>query len=179
MHTPTRSRRADSRTHRRVEQGDQLTREGKRAILNKLVRPKASRSLRRSIHGDKRFGLDAGESMIGAGADHQARRRLALRTSARPWACGPANVLAMCWRSPTAPFPRVQGRIVVPDDADGSGSQISSRASVGPRVDGTGSISRSRQPVRISRSSSVVLGKTAPSRTSSAPRRGRPARCRC
>ena len=54
-----------------------FTREGKIAILKKLIETEAfERFLHKRFPGTKRFGLDGGESHgSGAGADHQARRR--------------------------------------------------------------------------------------------------------
>ena len=54
-----------------------FTREGKRAILNKLVEAEGfEKFLDVKYTGTKRFGLDGGEvADPGAGADHQARRR--------------------------------------------------------------------------------------------------------
>ena len=54
-----------------------FTREGKRAILNKLVEAEGfEKFLDIKFTGTKRFGLDGGEvDDPGARADHQARRR--------------------------------------------------------------------------------------------------------
>ena len=64
-----------------------FTKEGKRAILQKLVEAEGfEKFLDVRYTGTKRFGLDGGEAMIpGAGADHQARRR-ARREGNRAWA---------------------------------------------------------------------------------------------
>ena len=54
-----------------------FTREGKRAILNKLIEAEGfEKFCDVKFTGTKRFGLDGGEvADPGAGADHQARRR--------------------------------------------------------------------------------------------------------
>ena len=65
-----------------------FTREGKRAILNKLVEAEGfEKFLDVKYTGTKRFGLDGGEvADPGARADHQARRR-ARRAGDRASAC--------------------------------------------------------------------------------------------
>ncbi len=95
-----------------------FTREGKRAILNKLIEAEGfEKFCDTKFTGTKRFGLDGGESMIpGARADHQARRRArreghrARHGASRP----PQRAGAGHGQAAPRHLPRVQGRLVVP-----------------------------------------------------------------
>ena len=96
-----------------------FTREGKRAILNKLVEAEGfEKFCDVKFTGTKRFGLDGAEfDDPGAGADHQARRR-ARRARNRHRHVPPRTAQrAGASHGQAAPrhFPRVQRRLIDPE----------------------------------------------------------------
>ena len=103
-----------------------FTREGRKAILNKLVEAEGfEKFLHVKYMGTKRFGLDGGESLDpGDGADHQARRRagrasdIVIGMPHRGRLSVLANVMAKPYR---AIFNEFQGGSFKPEDVDGSG----------------------------------------------------------
>ena len=93
-----------------------FTREGKRAILNKLVEAEGfEKFLDVKYTGTKRFGLDGAESLIPAhGADHQARRQSRRKGNLHRHAAPRPPERADAGDGQAAPraVPRVQGRLV-------------------------------------------------------------------
>ena len=102
-----------------------FTREGKRAILNKLVEAEGfEKFLDVKYTGTKRFGLDGGEAMIPAleqiikRGGHLGVREIVLGMAHR----GRLNVLAQVMGKPhRALFHEFKGGSFVPDDVEGSG----------------------------------------------------------
>ena len=124
--SPTRSRRGW--LQERIEGPDKeitFTREGKRAILNKLVEAEGfEKFCDVKFTGTKRFGLDGGESMIPALEQIIKRggalgvKDIALGMAHR----GRLNVLAQVLAKPhRAIFHEFKGGSSSPDDVDGSG----------------------------------------------------------
>ena len=133
-----------------------FTREGKRAILNKLVEVEGfEKFCDLKFTGTKRFGLDGAEiDDPGARADHQARRR-ARRASdrhghgpSRPAQCAGAS------HGQAAPrhLPRIQGRLVDAErDRRLGRREVPSRRLLGPRV-------RRQQGASVAHRQSVASG---------------------
>jgi 2-oxoglutarate dehydrogenase E1 component len=143
-----------------------FTREGKRAILNKLVEAEGfEKFCDLKFTGTKRFGLDGGESMIPALEQIIKRggalgvKDIALGMAHR----GRLNVLAQVLAKPhRAIFHEFKGGSSSPDDADGSGDvkyhlgASSDREFDGNRVH----LSLTANPSHLEIVNPVVLGKT-------------------
>jgi len=102
----------------------QFTKEGKRAILSKLVEAEGFENFFDIKYpGGKRFGLDGAEAMIPA-LEQIIKRggQLGSRRSRSAW---PPRAASMCsarsWASRTAPSSRVQGRLDLARRVEGSG----------------------------------------------------------
>ena len=124
--SPIRGEGLDPGAHRGPDKGIAFTREGKRAILNKLVEAEGfEKFLDVKFTGTKRFGLDGGEvADPGARADHQARRRARrARTSCSAWRIAAGSTCSpRCWASRTARmFHEFKGGSSSPDEVEGSG----------------------------------------------------------
>ena len=154
-----------------------FTREGKRAILNKLVEAEGfEKFCDVKFTGTKRFGLDGGESMIPALEQIIKRggalgvKEIVLGMAHR----GRLNVLAQVMRKPhRVIFHEFKGGSATSRRGRGLGRrQISPRRVVGPRVRRQPRcICRSPPIRRISRSSTRwCSARCAPSRISTAPR---------
>ena len=152
----------------------QFTKEGKRAILTKLVEAEGFENFFDIKYpGGKRFGLDGGEAMIPA-LEQIIKRggQLGLKEIvARHGASRPAQ-RAEPGDGQAAPrhLPRIQGRLGLARRGRRLGRrQISSRRLVGPRVRRQQRASVARPPIpRISRSSiPSCSARCAPSRISS------------
>ena len=163
----------------RIEGADKeitFTREGRRAILNKLVEAEGFENFcDLKFTGTKRFGLDGGESMIPA-LEQIIKRGGALGVQDIVIGMahrGRLNVLAQVMGKPhRAIFHEFKGGSVTPDEVEGSGDvkyhlgASSDREFDGNRVH----LSLTANPSHLEIVNPVVLGKPAPSRTSSAPR---------
>ena len=139
-HLRSRSRRPGSRSASKARtRRSPSRREGKRAILNKLIEAEGfEKFLDVKYTGTKRFGLDGGESTDpGARADHQARRP-ARRAGdrARHGASRPAQRARQVMGKPhRVHLPRIQGRLGDARRGRGLGRrEVSPRRVVGPRV---------------------------------------------
>ena len=133
-----------------------FTREGKRAILNKLVEAEGfEKFCDLKFTGTKRFGLDGAEfDDPGARADHQARRRA--RRAADRDGHGPSRPAqcACASHGQAAPcdLPRIQGRLLDTErDRGVRRREVSSRRLVGPRV-------RRQQGAPVAHRQSVASG---------------------
>ena len=103
-----------------------FTREGKRAILNKLVEAEGfEKFLDVKYTGTKRFGLDGAEfADPGARADHQARRqsrRAGNRASACRIAAASTCLTQVMGKPHRALFHEFKGGSATPDEIEGSG----------------------------------------------------------
>ncbi len=143
-----------------------FTREGKRAILNKLIEAEGFEKFcdRASYTGTKRFGLDGGEAMIPALEQIIKRggalgvKEIILGMAHR----GRLNVLAQVMAKPhRAIFHEFKGGSVTPDDVEGSGDvkyhlgASSDREFDGNRVH----LSLTANPSHLEIVDPVVLGK--------------------
>ena len=142
-----------------------FTREGKRAILNKLVEAEGfEKFCDVKFTGTKRFGLDGGEvDDPGARADHQARRR-ARREGDRLGMAhrGRLNVLAQVMGKPhRAIFHEFKGGSSTPDEVEGSGDvKYHLGASSDREFDGNKvHLSLTANPSHLEIVNPVVLGK--------------------
>ena len=143
-----------------------FTREGKRAILNKLVEAEGFEKFSDlKFTGTKRFGLDGGESMIPALEQIIKRggalgvKDIALGMAHR----GRLNVLAHVLAKPhRAIFHEFKGGSSSPDDADGSGDvKYHLGASSDREFDGNKvHLSLTANPSHLEIVNPVVLGKT-------------------
>jgi 2-oxoglutarate dehydrogenase E1 component len=143
-----------------------FTREGKRAILNKLVEAEGfERFCDLKFTGTKRFGLDGGESMIPALEQIIKRggalgvKDIALGMAHR----GRLNVLAQVLGKPhRAIFHEFKGGSSSPDDTDGSGDvKYHLGASSDREFDGNKvHLSLTANPSHLEIVNPVVLGKT-------------------
>jgi 2-oxoglutarate dehydrogenase E1 component len=173
----------------RIEGADKeitFTREGKRAILNKLVEAEGfEKFCDTKFTGTKRFGLDGGESLIPALEQIIKRggnlgvKEIVLGMPHR----GRLNVLTQVMGKPhRALFHEFKGGSAAPDDVEGSGDvKYHLGASSDREFDGNNvHLSLTANP-RISRSSiRWCSARCAPSRTSTARRRKTaPWCCRC
>ena len=153
-----------------------FTREGKRAILNKLVEAEGfEKFCDLKFTGTKRFGLDGGESMIPALEQIIKRggalgvKEIVLGMAHR----GRLNVLAQVMGKPhRAIFHEFKGGSATPNEVEGSGDvKYHLGASSDREFDGNKVHCRSPPIRRISKSSiRSCSARCAPSRTSTAPR---------
>ncbi|MGR3572491.1 2-oxoglutarate dehydrogenase E1 component [Brevirhabdus sp.] len=143
-----------------------FTREGRRAILNKLVEAEGfEKFLHVKYMGTKRFGLDGGESLIPAMEQVIKRggalgvREIAIGMPHRGRLSVLANVMGKPYR---AIFNEFQGGSFKPEDVDGSGDvKYHLGASSDREFDGnTVHLSLTANPSHLEAVNPVVLGKT-------------------
>jgi 2-oxoglutarate dehydrogenase E1 component len=167
VHAHLRSRREglDPGAHRGARQGDHLHREGKRAILNKLVEAEGfEKFLDVRYTGTKRFGLDGSESLIPALEQIIKRggnlgvKEIVLGMAHR----GRLNVLTQVMGKPhRALFHEFKGGSFAPDDVEGSGDvKYHLGASSDRTFDGNNvHLSLTANPSHLEIVDPVVLGK--------------------
>ncbi len=174
--SPTLSRRPGCRSASRAPDKEiAFTREGKKAILNKLVEAEGfEKFIDLKYTGTKRFGLDGGEALIPA-LEQIIKRGGALGVRDIVFGMahrGRLNVLTQVLGKPhRALFHEFKGGSFAPDDVEGSGDvKYHLGASSDREFDGNNvHISLTRQPLASrDRSTPSCSARCAPSRTSSA-----------